>query len=248
MKNNLAGVLIIMALIGAGFWAGCNHGTGRADADHTRALAAAARAAGDSAVAAFVSSESLEALVGEALQDTVRFYEGELAVAAVIEIQERVVTITDTVRIVGEGPGGGEDISVVTLPPYDSIGVHIAETLTLAPALMSDTEIERALTVTFDPDTLTVALLNTAGGLQRVSAYLSEHTGVRVVNAAALWKDRPPSLLSKVGSAVGVGSCLASGVVIGRAAGGGGLQTEGQIGIAVGGGLLCLRQIVRSFR
>lgn len=237
MKNLLVPAIAVVLIV-FGYAAGCQRG----NAQHRKELADAVRAAGDSAVTAYLSSGELEEFVGEALRDTVEHYEAKVEAATKIEIRRVPIVVRDTVVVV-QAPE--DSISTtVQLPPYDSAGVRVEEVLTFTPQIRPGTVLSRDLKVSFDPDTLTVALLGTPGGLQRFTAYL-EGQNLRVVDAGAL--DHSPSLGSRLVTAAGVAGCLASGVQVGRGVSGTDLGTAG-VGVLVGGGLLCARELVKLFR
>jgi hypothetical protein len=195
-----------------------------------------ARTSGDSAVAAFRTSGEMQDLlvraVGDALKDTVAFYEGEVRTAGVLEIRRDTVTVHDTV------PGAPRPglMRVLRWDPIDQDGLHVEETHYYNPGINPKTTIRRDLTISFDPDTLAIALLRLPNGIERLTGLMNE-TGEVVVLDAATWSPEPTTF-DQLTRYVGAAGCVAAGFQLGRLASGASFST-GDWAVAGGGGALC---------
>jgi hypothetical protein len=90
----------------------------------------------------------------------------------------------------------------------DSAGITVAETLTVHPPPLL---LQRAATISFDPDTLVIALLQTPEGLHRFTAALNQPgSQVRVVDAAMLAPKRHGPLRTTIKVAT-LAACLVTG-------------------------------------
>jgi hypothetical protein len=199
--------------------------------DEARELA---RESGDSAVAAFRTSGQMENLladaVGDALRDTVAFYEGEVRTAGVLEIRRDTVTFTDTVMV--NTPGL---LRVLPWDPIDQEGLHVEETHYYNPGINPKTKIRRDLTISFDPDTLAIALLRLPNGIERLTGLMNETGEVVVLDAATF--DPGPTTFDQLTRYVGAAGCVAAGFQLGRLASGTDFSTGDWIVAGAGGGL-----------
>lgn len=202
----------------------------------------AARAAGDSAVTDFKSSgemlDMLRAFAGDAIKDTVEYYEGELELAAVIEIERPPVEVTDEATPTPAPEDPPETSSAYRFPDMVQNGVSVKETLHFSPPILALTRVGRDLQIGFSTDSLVVGLLRTEGGTRRIVAYLESSRPVRVVDAAELRGSRKTTL-DRVWGATRALSCVVVGVQAGRVLSGDNLSGALEVGATGGAATAC---------
>jgi hypothetical protein len=198
-----------------------------------RELRTALRDTGDSAVAAYRTSGEMQDLlsdaVGEAIRDTVKFYEAEVRAAAVVEIRRDTVTVSDTTVVTVAGPR----LRTLRWDPVTKGGVTIFETNYFEPGIARGTRVERSITLGFQPDTLALALLRLDNGIERMSALLNGTGEVVVINAAVY--DPGPTTFDKLSRYLGIGGCVVAGFQVGRLASDVNFSTGDWIVAGVGG-------------
>ncbi len=173
-------------------------------------VATLAREAGDSAVTAYLSSDALEEFVQDQLADTVEHYQGEVRAATKIEIVRDPIFITDTLIMPPDTVPipVGDQVREIAFPTIDTNSVRVEETLFISPRPIF---LRRRLRVTFDPDTMIVALLRTPEGLDRFSAALTRSgSSSRVVDAAQLRVKQRSTAQSAV-KLIAFASCVLAG-------------------------------------
>lgn len=167
------------------------------------------RTAGDSAVTEFRSGSGMKDFVAELLADTVKFYDAEVRAATKIVIRR------DTIRIQGERiivnrPVNtvSSDTLLVVLPPIDTNGVSVVESLLIQPP---PNLLERSVLISFDPDTIIAALLRTSNGIDRFAAAgLTRGVTVTVSDAAQI-RIREHRGLKKAFQITTIASCVLFG-------------------------------------
>lgn len=126
------------------------------------------REAGDSAVTAYLSSSEMEQFIEDALSDTVEYYDAEVRAAARVVVRRDTLRFTDTLLVdVEVDSATANDTVLITLPVIDSAGIVMRESLTVAP---NPIFFARHTQLSFDPDTLLVAMLRTPEGIDRFTA------------------------------------------------------------------------------
>lgn len=196
-------------------------------------VAALVRAAGDSAVASY--DRDVQATLSE-LRDSVRHYKAEAVAGARVVIRRVPVLVADTTRrATAAAPA---DTAHVAMPAVHQDGVTVEESLTVAPA---PALLARRLFITWDPDTVLVALLRTPDGLQRFTALATRAgVGATVVDAAATAPKPRTSLPAVVLTAAGCGTL---GYALARPA-----DDGSRVWLLLGGGGACALGITRLRR
>lgn len=202
MRWNHVGTLIVAAafLLG-GWWLGQLFGPRGLSPDEVAELV---RRAGDSAVVVYRDAETVRRAAAVALGNV------PAGVARNPTLVVKVRTPADTVRIIDTVVVAPQTDSVLSVPfpDLDTNGISISDTVTLTPAPSRETRFSRSLHVTWNPDTLTVALLRDPAGFDRVVAALGERQ-LAVVEAVRSEKvsgtQRRWGLRCVVGPGAGVG-------------------------------------------
>jgi hypothetical protein len=171
------------------------------------------REAGDSAVTAFKSSSEMEDFVAEALEDTVEHYKAEVRAAARIVVRRDTIRQVDTVHVEASIAAVTGDTVTLALPPIDSAGVVLAETLTVAP---QPSLLLRATHISFEPDTILAALLRTPEGIDRFSAAAVRSGRFVSIADAAQLEQRENQVLKGVIRGLTLASCIVAGIGIGQ--------------------------------
>lgn len=168
------------------------------------------RAAGDSAVTEFRSSAGMEEFVADVLADTVEYYTAEVQAATKIVIRR------DTIRITGERVEvpvqvSSTDTVTVALPDIRQSGIYVSESLSIYPPPQM---MDRSIDISFDPDTLMVALLETEEGISRFSA-AAMNAGIqtRVIDAAQVRQQDYSGVKSAL-TVVTMAACIVTGYTI----------------------------------
>ena len=211
MKETIAGLIVVGIIAVAMFF------FGRSTIDQgisEDTVADLLREAGDSAVTAYLSSEEMTEFVEEALSDTVEFYNAAVESAARIVVRRDTIRLADTVLVdVVRDPATRDDTVTIPLPTIDSVGIVLAESLTIAP---NPIFFLRHAQLSFDPDTLLVAMLKTEEGIDRFTAAATrEGLSVGVADAAQARQSDHRVLRSASTLFVALG-CGISGWFLGR--------------------------------
>lgn len=198
------------------------------------AAAELARKAGDSAIASY--SKPIAQVIGR-LEDSVKFYKGTSQAGAKIVVQHQTVGIQDQASLQTSATPSSDtngaviriDTARVPMPPIDSAGVQLAETLTVSPR---PSLVRRAVWFAIAPDTILVALLKTPEGLQRFTA-AGTAAGLRVsvADAAATLPARRSAGARVALTVLTLGSCGLLGVELGT--------SHTSAPIAIGSGAVC---------
>lgn len=174
-------------------------------------------------------------LRGTELQERIDSLRANPEVVTRIEIRRQTVTrvdtlqVTDTLRIV-EQQG---DTVTIDLEPFTDQGITVLERIRTAPR---PDFFSRRLEVSFDPDTLALALVRDEMGIARIiSSIEREGIDTRTLFAGELSSE--PGLLSKAYDIVQPFACLASGFA----------AAHESWAIAGGAGATCLAKPVIRF-
>lgn len=167
MRGNHVGTLIVaVAFLLAGWWLHRLLGPSGLSPEEVAELV---RRAGDSAVVVYRDAETVRRAADLALGNVPRPVAGDPTLVVRVRTQVDTVRVVDTVRL---APAAGDSVLVVPFPDLDTNGISISDTVTLTPAPSLETSVSRSLHVTWNPDTLTVALLRDPAGFDRVVAAL----------------------------------------------------------------------------
>ena len=185
----------------------------------------------DSSVALVLSQRDLEREVGDALR-------AEIKDLGDVEVVTRLVIIRDTVRVT-------DTLSIETLVPADALptdtvdldlgdwhdsGITVVESVRISPPPRFYV---RELAVSFDADTLALALVRDEFGIARIlAASQTEGVDVRAIFAAEV--GAKSSFLGEVFGLAKIASCAAAGWA----------AAKSQLEVLAGSGAVCLAGLI----
>ena len=187
----------------------------------------------DSSVAQILSAHDIEKELGDDLRTKVDSLQNvEVEVVTRLVIRRDTVRVTDTLRIETLVPADALPTDTVDLDLDDwrDSGITVVESVRISPPPRFYV---RELTVSFDPDTLALALVRDEFGIARILA-ASQTEGVDVSTIFAAEVGVTSSFLGEVFGLAKIASCAAAGWA----------AAKSQLEVMVGSGAGCLAGLI----